>query len=496
MKGRVLLLDNFHTLEGEITKVEDQYHLRRPVGEMWIPARKVLSLCGSLQEAFDYMASRANLRDPDERLRLARWSQLRGLREQAIEQARAAVEMRPQHLESKRLLQSLQRTGTETATTPQSPREEGTSAPAPAPLVECNPESLVLFTNRVQPILMNACATCHANGRGGAYKLVRAFEQGSVLRRATQQNLATTMAYVHRDRPLSSPLLVRAVTAHGEADRPPLKNRQIPAYRTLEDWIRLAVENTQGRDLPVWPAQRPAETREPVEPMAPAGSGSNRPMAAAAPRIADPVPMRPSAPSPASGPAQPAHSSSEDLRPSGGATTPSAGPLPPSVPPGAESRLHSREPPVLAAFGESMAESRSKPGSEGNPQGPALVASAITHPAPSPTLAKEPRSPTPPPMVPAIPRQPVDAFDPLPFNAQMHPERLGLSGPAGSLAPSPPGEDNRSSVTVSRWTANPGALPPSATPPVPAAAPWPAGPMNPLPPAEAPSLPRLFPPRR
>src|SRR5262245_26520518 len=82
-KGKVLLLQNERTLEGEIEPVGDQYRIRRTVGETWVPASKVMRLCQTHEEAYAFLRERANLRDPDERLRLAQWCYLHDLREQA-----------------------------------------------------------------------------------------------------------------------------------------------------------------------------------------------------------------------------------------------------------------------------------------------------------------------------------------------------------------------------------------------------------------------------
>ena len=42
------------------------------MGETWVPAKNVLCLCDSLEDAYAFLRSRANPRDADERLRLAR----------------------------------------------------------------------------------------------------------------------------------------------------------------------------------------------------------------------------------------------------------------------------------------------------------------------------------------------------------------------------------------------------------------------------------------
>jgi hypothetical protein len=239
--GRVLVLDNERTLEGDIERQADQYHIRRAVGELWVPTGSVLRLCKNFEEAYAFLRSRANLNDPDEHLRLAHWCQLHGLRSQAISEVTEAVELRPNHGESRRLLHNLQRCATlqtnGEAHPPRSAEETGAGQNPPS----INTESLSLFVTRVQPILMNACANCHATGRGGSFKLMRTYETGLGSRRATHQNLAAVLGQVNQDHLQASQLLTKAVSVHGDMVQPALKGREAAAYRALEEWLRVTV---------------------------------------------------------------------------------------------------------------------------------------------------------------------------------------------------------------------------------------------------------------
>jgi hypothetical protein len=168
------------------------------------------------------------------------------MRRQALEEATAALELRPDHVESRRLLCSLQRAAEVTAAvTPVKRPEEEERSPNPQP-PELSTESLSLFLSRVQPILMNACANCHATGRGGSFKLTRTFEAGVIGRKTTQQNLAAVLAQVNKEVPSASPLLNKAVSIHGKPGdmaQPPLKSREVAAYRSLEEWVHVTLEN-------------------------------------------------------------------------------------------------------------------------------------------------------------------------------------------------------------------------------------------------------------
>jgi hypothetical protein len=287
--GRVLVLANERTLEGDIERAGNQYRIRRATGETWIPAEKALRLCSTREEAYAYLRTRANLRDPDERVRLARWCLLYGMRGEALEEVKAAVEVRPSHLEAQRLLRNLQ-SSMASPPPPRSPVPPEPSGEVSNPVsLDCPPEALSLFTTKVQPILMNTCASCHAGGRGGNFKLTRVFTDSPQNSRATQQNLAAALAQVHRDTPAASPLLAKAITVHGDAEQPPLKGRQTPAYRTLEEWVERLVGDSRARAVATAAVPMPSRTFSEV--------ASSRPqsetVAAPVPPAATPPPPEP-----------------------------------------------------------------------------------------------------------------------------------------------------------------------------------------------------------
>src|SRR5262249_16659336 len=158
--------------------------------ETWVPASNVLCLCENREEAYRFLRQRANLRDADECIRLGRWCQLHGLRTEALAEAKAAVELRPHSAEAQHLLQTLQKPRAAPVPTPAPPIQAATlKTPASVPAIEVNAEAMGQFISRVQPVLMNACASCHVSGHAGSFQLVRALEGGMVNRHATQVNL-------------------------------------------------------------------------------------------------------------------------------------------------------------------------------------------------------------------------------------------------------------------------------------------------------------------
>ena len=292
-RGKVAILDNDRIIEGDIERLGDQYRVRRAVGETWLAGDKVRRLCATMPDALAYVRSQANLNDPDERLRLARWCLAQSLRTEAIVELEAAADMRPSHVETQRMLKGLQRTVVSDPPPAPPAKDEPTETTPELPTGAYNPAALGTFVNKVQPILMNACASCHANNKGGSFTLMRGFDDGKPAnRKTTQHNLAAVLNQVNRLRPADSPLLQKALMLHGGADHPPLKSPNAPAFRYLSDWVFLAMTNVPIGDMPVPVTRTPQPPpAAPVFASTPAAT-ENRVFAAEA------APVKPAEPAP------------------------------------------------------------------------------------------------------------------------------------------------------------------------------------------------------
>jgi hypothetical protein len=240
--GKVLILHNERAFEGDIEKVGDDYRVRRGSGEIVVTSSQALRLCADWDEALAFMRSRANLDDPDERLRLAKWCMGNHQVEHALAEAKIAMTMRPKHGETRTLVKVLEVTPAGKTTRPAS---EPTVAPVPQ--IDLSFESVTAFDLRIQPILMNTCVSCHAGTYTGKFRLYRQHEGGT--RVALHRNLAAVLSSIALDRPAASPLLVMAVCAHGDAKTPPIAGRQSPAFSTLCGWIdQMIADNPHLRE--------------------------------------------------------------------------------------------------------------------------------------------------------------------------------------------------------------------------------------------------------
>jgi hypothetical protein len=259
---RVVILDNENLVAGEVTKVAGGYRVHGAAGgDVTLPTERVLAVVANRKDAYAVVLGRANRHDADEHLRLARWCSANDLPDEALAEARTAARMRPGFAAAERLAQSLQAM----AKNAPDPAVVRAKADTPArdtvtdvPALDYNSESFPLFATKVNAVLLNTCANCHARDDVKAFHLTRVGGRGGVAR-----NLMAALPHVNPADPTKSAILLRAVTPHGGGAEPPIKTRNHPAYHTLESWARFAraPEGTATPD-PLPAAKDPAEPRK------------------------------------------------------------------------------------------------------------------------------------------------------------------------------------------------------------------------------------------
>jgi hypothetical protein len=403
---RVLILTNESTYTGQIEQEATGYRVKNETGELVVPAKQVLRVCASMEEAYEFLKSRANLRDPHERLRLAKWCWNQNLPEHARAEAEAAVQLAPKYVEAQRLLKTYaesRQASPPTATGKPSSSgtgfasgtgEEVTSrTTAPKPLLEhsYSAETLQTFTRKVQPILFNGCGTgmCHGGPKAGGYELQRPFGNAGVPSQMTRQNLLQTLSLVEKDDPQNSALLRKALERHGGGNRAPFAGKDAVAYQTLEAWA-YAASGVKPAEPPVLDDPDKKDAGAEAE-KSPGFAGTKT--GTAAPPAPTPLPTVPLRPRVTIGP---------DGRPMIEHPNSTLRPTPPERTPGEPSTVQApKRPPGTPVFQGSEVVGTSAP-EAGD------AAAKLADPA-----KKQPKEPP----------KPVDPFDPIPFNRQYHPER-------------------------------------------------------------------------
>lgn len=237
--GKVLILPNQRTMEGDIERVGDRYRIRREHGELWLPVDKAVYLCSDWDDAYNFMAAQSNLLDPDERMRLARWCQTNGMHERALKELHFVLELRPKDTAAQQLKMVVeQQARSSSKRADPSLKTVGFEAPAS---LDVGIKSLAMFSSRVQPTLMNACARCHAADKNIPFRLFRVTETN--FRNALQNNLVSALAQIDMESPELSPLLSKAVSLHGGCNQPPLNGRDSVAFQTMRAWVGQVLES-------------------------------------------------------------------------------------------------------------------------------------------------------------------------------------------------------------------------------------------------------------
>lgn len=114
------------------------------------------------------------------------------------------------------------------------------------------------YPTKIQPIVHNLCAHCHAKpDYAGAFKL-KPIPTGFADLPACRANAAAAFAHVNPADPSASDLLAKCLTAHGGQKRPAIHVREHPAYKSLELWAH-GMAAPEGSPVPqVVPAAAPA----------------------------------------------------------------------------------------------------------------------------------------------------------------------------------------------------------------------------------------------
>ncbi len=118
--------------------------------------------------------------------------------------------------------------------------------------------ALKAFPGKVQPVLTNLCANCHAKADyPGPFKLTPA-PNGYADPGAAEANLKATLTAVSRTDPSGSPLLEKMLAKHGNQREPAVHLATHPAYKNLELWVHW-VAMPDGRRAPLSLPPRPAK---------------------------------------------------------------------------------------------------------------------------------------------------------------------------------------------------------------------------------------------
>ena len=278
--GSIVLLTDGKVVEGIVTQAGDKILVRRGSIDQPFAKDQVQFIGKSKEECYTHLLGKTKVDDAPGRFKLARWCMYNGLREQALTEANEVVKLQPNHTMAVAMSRSLEESirlfnGDGTSKLPPSEAPKP-AAPGLPKVVDADPEiageAATVFAPRVQPVLVNLCADCHAKASyAGAFKMAcgTGHDPDAGI---TRHNLKAVLAQIKKDDPAASPLLEKALAAHGGMKQAAFANRLAPAYRVLEAWVQIAAASVPAAPkpaLPPPPALKPVEQAKPVLPPVP-----------------------------------------------------------------------------------------------------------------------------------------------------------------------------------------------------------------------------------
>jgi hypothetical protein len=345
--GKLVVLKGNRLVEGTVKMQGETVVVRQGALDRSFPKADVLFIGGSKDEVYRFMLSKAPTEGVDGRMAVAKWCVLNGLREQALAEARAILTQHPTHRGAADLARSVEASLKQFPADGSRPRPEGALVTVEEPAPDVTAEAATSFASRAQPVLANQCMECHARDDHASpfrLKRVTGFEVGL---QSTHANLRAVAGQLKKDDPANSPLLMKALTAHGGMKQPAFVSRQAVAFKVLESWVLAAVGTgtippMTAPEQPVFPA---APSVTPIPPATAAVSTSRT-------EVPDSKPILPPAEASTAPPVLPTPPGIPAAEPAT-RTSPSTLPVVPAIPPGEGIAKPGVAPPVIPALPQS-----------------------------------------------------------------------------------------------------------------------------------------------
>ncbi len=304
----LVLLRNGELLAGTVSRAGDYFLIVSPQAELQVRAVEVEAVCRDLEEVLRHKRRKVNEHSPDERLDLAQWCidrRLFGPAARELTEAYRLDDLHPRLPLLERRLKAAMMPAKAIEPPAAKPTSTVDEAQADAVAKGIGAEALHDFTIRVQPLLMNYCATagCHGPKAASTFRLERVYLNERNDPRSVKRNLYAVMGQIDRGVPGASRLLTMPLAAHGGRSTPIFTVHNVEHYRQLAVWVQRVVglEKTSAPTGATAAVQTPQQLLQRVPLAAPMNEST------APPRLggeAQPTPAAPSA-LPTTGPSSP-----------------------------------------------------------------------------------------------------------------------------------------------------------------------------------------------
>ena len=267
---RVLLLQTGKIVKGAIRQTTAGYVVNVPGGQMVLPFDQVRFNAEDLEEAYRLQRSSLPERPVSAHIELARWCHTNGLPDQACKELRDVLRIEPESTLARTMLQRINDQLLATKDLPAvGARNNGQYSMLGDPKLGVPAETLgglpreaaLDFVSKVQPLLVNRCATagCHGLGSGNSFELQRTKLGKSPPKSHSERNLATVLEHIDREQPLSSPLLTKL---RGESKSNGVRQSHGGLSREQTQTLRNWIEAISQKPEPVAPVKAESEPQD------------------------------------------------------------------------------------------------------------------------------------------------------------------------------------------------------------------------------------------
>ena len=321
----IVLLTDGRLLRGPVTEDDEGIMILQRGGTLRYRRKEVVKVFATLADVYDYKLAHIPAGDPDEQLTLAKWCLQEGLKAEAVDRLKVVLDLNPTNRNAGNMLASIEAQSdrqdtkdravirTEALSTmPANPEKPNAineiammkaaramGALGPPVIFDLPPAVAVKrfeqFKVGTQRVMLKSCAKCHDERYAGDFKLVDIKTKRDENHLTYMTNLDATLRLIDQTNPAQSPLLTNSLLPHGPNQKPIFRGYNDPAYQVLATWVRSVVTptTTDARVSPTSAFGSPADGGT----FATDGKfGRDRP------GIVPPMPSRPAAGRPTTGP--------------------------------------------------------------------------------------------------------------------------------------------------------------------------------------------------
>ncbi len=250
----VVVLRNGRVLTGSVISDGDQLVIKLAEKSIVrIPTSSVEYYGRDLRDAYHFKQQSIQRGNSSQVLDLAEWCLSQKLINEARHELGSALVIDPDNPRIPviaRRIQSIERNKT-TSPRPSKPSTFNPTIDAKeldALVKELPPAVIEQFTSKIQPLLLNRCATsgCHGLRTASSFRLYRPVSGHLITRRFTQRNMFRALQRIETSDPARSPLLKVPKGPHGSAEHAIFKKDDQKQYAELAAWVELSARSIAG----------------------------------------------------------------------------------------------------------------------------------------------------------------------------------------------------------------------------------------------------------